>query len=210
MFWLLTPNEKHQKTTKRVQTGASLSSFKKRGGGSSFLEVSRARLRPHLPKRAQIRASPPTPSRLASLRFAYPILSPGLRLAFLIFIYHNSYIDRPGSSMWILFPLLLENTEFSSLCRNTVVPHKKMSLSQTLFSGGRVFLPFGKALSPFGRALLPLPLGFVRKIPEVAQKRSLLLGTCVLAKRQELSHIFSYLRYCPAAMARKQKDLSAE
>ena len=153
---------------------------------------------------------PPTPSRLASLRFAYPILSPGLRLAFLIFIYHNSYIDRPGSSMWILFPLLLENTEFSSLCRNTVVPHKKMSLSQTLFSGGRVFLPFGKALSPFGRALLPLPLGFVRKIPEVAQKRSLLLGTCVLAKRQELSHIFSYLRYCPAAMARKQKDLSAE
>ena len=153
---------------------------------------------------------PPPPSRLASLRFAYPILSPGLRLAFLIFIYHNSYIDRPGSSMWILFPLLLENTEFSSLCRNTVVPHKKMSLSQTLFSGGRVFLPFGKALSPFGRALLPLPLGFVRKIPEVAQKRSLLLGTCVLAKRQELSHIFSYLRYCPAAMARKQKDLSAE
>ena len=76
---------------------------------------------------------PPTPSRLASLRFAYPILSPGLRLAFLIFIYHNSYIDRPGSSMWILFPLLLENTEFSSLCRNTVVPHKKCRCHKRCF-----------------------------------------------------------------------------
>jgi hypothetical protein len=80
-----------------------------------------------------------------------------------------------------------------------------MSLSQTLFSGGRVFLPFGKALSPFGRALLPLPLGFVRKIPEVAQKRSLLLGTCVLAKRQELSHIFSYLRYTARPLWRGSK-----
>ena len=45
-------------------------SLKKAGGGSSFLELSPARLWPHLPKRARIRTSP-TPARLASLRFAY-------------------------------------------------------------------------------------------------------------------------------------------
>ena len=109
-------------------------SFKlqKTGGGSSFLELSPARLRPHLPKRAQIRASPPHTPQI-SFASLIPILSPGLRLAFLIFIYHNSYIDRPGSSMWILFPLLLENTEFWSLCRNTIVPHKKCRCHKRCF-----------------------------------------------------------------------------
>ena len=72
MFWLLTPNEKRQKTTKSVQTGASLSSFKKRGGGSSFLELSPA------PSQTGPNQSlpPPTPPRLASLRFAYTYTQP--------------------------------------------------------------------------------------------------------------------------------------
>ena len=90
MFLLLTPNEKRQKTTKSVQTGASLSSFKKRGGGSSFLALSPARLR-----RARIRASPPpTPPRLASLRFAYTYTQPRPSAGFRNVLYIYIVTDR--------------------------------------------------------------------------------------------------------------------
>ena len=64
-FW--NPMKNVRKPTS-VQNGASLSSSTKRKCGTAFLELFRARLWPHLPKRAQIRASPPTPPRLASLR----------------------------------------------------------------------------------------------------------------------------------------------
>jgi len=69
-------------------------SFKlqKTGGGSSFLELSPARLRPHLSKRAGIRASPPTPPRLASLRFAYTNTQPRPSAGFVIYTYIYNYI----------------------------------------------------------------------------------------------------------------------
>ena len=65
------------------------------GGGSSFLELSPARLRPHLPKRARIRASHPHTPQI-SFASLISILSPGLRLAFVIlyiYIYLYLYLD---------------------------------------------------------------------------------------------------------------------
>ena len=50
------------------------------------------RLRPHLSKTDRFRASPPTPPRLASLRL-YLYSSPGLRLAFVI------YVGKPESGL---------------------------------------------------------------------------------------------------------------
>ena len=70
-FWNPMKNVRKQPTS--VQNGASLSSCTKRKCGTEFLELSPARLWPHLPKRAQIRATPP---RLASLRFAYTYTQP--------------------------------------------------------------------------------------------------------------------------------------
>ena len=80
-------------------------SFKlqKTGCGSSFLELSPARLRPHLPKRARIRASPPYTPQI-SFASLIPILSPGLRLAFVISHYHNLLFAN-----WIPYALLLIN-----------------------------------------------------------------------------------------------------
>ena len=86
MSWLLKPDEKRQKTS--FQNGASLSSSTKRKCGTAFLELSPARLWPHLPKRAQIRASPPTPPRFASLRFAYTYTQPRPSASFRNILYY--------------------------------------------------------------------------------------------------------------------------
>ena len=72
MFSLLTPNEKRQRTTKSVQTGASLSSFKKRGGAAAhFWSSPQPGSGLTFPNGPESEPPPPTPPRLASLRFAY-------------------------------------------------------------------------------------------------------------------------------------------
>ena len=66
MFWLLTPNEKRQKTTKTVQTGA----LKKRGAAAHFWSSPQPGSGLTFPNGPESEPPPPTPARLASLRFA--------------------------------------------------------------------------------------------------------------------------------------------
>ena len=71
VFRRLKPDENRRKPPTSVQNGASRSGPKNQANGRSVFELSPARLRPHLSKTDRFRASPPTPPRLASLRFAY-------------------------------------------------------------------------------------------------------------------------------------------
>ena len=71
MFRRLKPDENRRKPPTSVQNGASRSGPKNQANGRSVFELSPPRLRPHLSKTDRFRASPPTPPRLASLRFAY-------------------------------------------------------------------------------------------------------------------------------------------
>ena len=80
VFWLLTADEKRQKNVRKqpkVSKMELLFQPQKRGKwGLVFLSSPQAGSGLTFPKRSQIRASPPTPPRLASLRFAYTYTQP--------------------------------------------------------------------------------------------------------------------------------------